>query len=45
MLGSAVMSKLGVVVSPVVITLACTTPEVYEINFWDLDSIANTSGT
>ncbi len=35
MLGSAVMSKLGVVGSPVVITLACATSEVlYKINFW-----------
>jgi len=35
MLGSAVTSKLGVVGSPVVITLASTTSEVFEINFWD----------
>jgi len=45
MLGSVVMSKLGVVGSPVVVTLACAMAEVFEINFWDLDLIANTFGT
>ncbi len=35
MLGSAVMSKLGVVGSPVVITLVSATAEVFETNFWD----------
>jgi len=33
MLGGVGTSKLGVVVSPVVITLGCATSEVYKINF------------
>jgi len=36
MLGKVVMSKLGVIGSPLVITLASATLEVSEINFWDL---------
>jgi len=45
MLGEIRMSKLGAIGSPVVKTLACATPEVYKINFWDLDLIANTFRT
>jgi len=35
MLGRTLMSELGVVVSPVAITLVSKTSEVFEINFWD----------
>ena len=43
MLGKMVMSKLGAVGSPLVITLVSTTSEVFEVNFWDL--LANIFGT